>query len=54
MWQKDVTILDIRGRVDKREVESGVEKSTYVPEYDAYLEAHIPVSPLFDTIYFSQ
>lgn len=39
-------VLDIRGHVDTREVAPGVEKSTYVPEYDAYLKAHIPVSIL--------
>lgn len=40
----DVTVLDVRGYVDTALVEPGVEKSTYVADYDAYLEGHIPVS----------
>lgn len=41
---QEVNVLDIRGHVDTVEVEPGVEKSTYVADYDAYLESHIPVS----------
>jgi hypothetical protein len=39
-----VSILDIRGHVDTALVEQGVEKSTYLADYDDYLEGHIPVS----------
>lgn len=40
----EVTVLDVRGHVDTELVEPGVEKSTYIADYDAYLEGHIPVS----------
>jgi hypothetical protein len=40
----EVTVLDVRGHVDTALVEPGVEKSTYIADYDAYLEGHIPVS----------
>ena len=40
----EVSILDVRGRVDTAAVEPGVEVSQYLAEYDAYLEGHIPVS----------
>lgn len=40
----EVTVLDVRGHVDTAVVEPGVEKSTYLADYDAYLEGHIPVS----------
>lgn len=39
----EVTILDVRGHVDTVMVEEGVEQSTYVADYDKYLEGHIPV-----------
>jgi hypothetical protein len=39
-----VSILDVRGHVDTVLVEEGAEKSTYLADYDAYLEGHIPVS----------
>lgn len=42
----EVTVLDVRGHVDTEVVEPGVEKSTYMADYDAYLEGHIPVSSL--------
>jgi 3-mercaptopyruvate sulfurtransferase SseA len=42
----EVTVLDVRGHVDTEVVEPGVEKSTYMADYDAYLEGHIPVSAL--------
>jgi 3-mercaptopyruvate sulfurtransferase SseA len=42
----EVTLLDVRGHVDTVLVEPGVEKSTYMADYDAYLEGHIPVSTL--------
>jgi hypothetical protein len=41
-----VTVLDVRGHVDTEVVEPGVEKSTYMADYDAYLEGHIPVRSL--------
>jgi hypothetical protein len=41
---QEVTILDVRGRVDTRQVSPGVEQSEYISDYDAYLEGHIPVS----------
>lgn len=41
---QEVTVLDVRGHVDTVEVENGVEKSTYVADYNSYLESHIPVS----------
>lgn len=41
---EEVAILDVRGHVDTQLVQPGVEESTYVAEYDAYLEGHIPVS----------
>jgi hypothetical protein len=44
---QEVTILDVRGRVDSREVSPGVEQSDYIAEYDAYLEGHIPVSHMY-------
>lgn len=43
--RQDVSILDVRGRVDTVELEPGVEKSSYIAEYDeGYLAGHIPVS----------
>jgi hypothetical protein len=39
-----VSILDVRGHIDTALVEPGVEQSTYLADYDAYLEGHIPVS----------
>jgi hypothetical protein len=41
---EEVTVLDVRGHVDTALVEPGVEQSTYLADYDAYLEGHIPVS----------
>jgi len=41
---EEVAILDVRGHVDTQLVQPGVEESTYVADYDAYLEGHIPVS----------
>src|SRR5690349_14006477 len=35
---EEVTILDVRGHVDTVLVDEGVEKSTYVADYDQYLE----------------
>lgn len=40
----EVTILDVRGHVDTVLVSEGLEESTYIAEYDEYLEGHIPVS----------
>lgn len=40
----EVTVLDVRGHVDTVLVNPGEEQSTYRPDYDAYLEGHIPVS----------
>eukprot|EP00775_Hariotina_reticulata_P006530 gene6530-6758_t len=45
---QEVTVLDVRGHVDTVQVEPGVEKSTYVADYDSYLEAHIPGAVFFD------
>lgn len=39
-----VSVIDIRGHVDTVLGEPGVEQSTYVADYNAYLEGHIPVS----------
>jgi hypothetical protein len=39
----EVTVLDVRGCVDAVELKPGVERSTYVASYDAYLAGHIPV-----------
>jgi hypothetical protein len=39
----EVTVLDVRGRVDTTLLAPGVEQSTYSAAYDAYLEGHIPV-----------
>lgn len=36
-------MLDVRGHVDTKTLEPGVEKSTYLAAYDEYLEGHIPV-----------
>ena len=44
-----MSILDVRGHVDTVLVEPGVEKSSYLADYDAYLEGHIPVR--FTTMY---
>jgi hypothetical protein len=41
----EVTVLDVRGHVDTVLVSPGEEQSNYRPDYDAYLEGHIPVSP---------
>lgn len=43
---EEVSVLDVRGHVDTVFTEPGVEKSTYLADYDAYLEGHIPVSEL--------
>lgn len=40
----EVTVLDVRGHVDTVLVNPGEEQSMYRPDYDAYLEGHIPVS----------
>lgn len=42
----EVIVLDVRGHVDTQLVAPGVEKSTYVAEYNEYLEGHIPVSSM--------
>lgn len=39
-----VSILDVRGHVNTKLVQPGVEQSTYTADYDAYLEGHVPVS----------
>lgn len=40
---EEVTVLDVRGHVDTVLVGEGVEQSTYVADYDQYLEGHVPV-----------
>jgi hypothetical protein len=40
---QEVSLIDVRGRVDTVDTEPGVQKSTYIAEYDSYLEGHIPV-----------
>lgn len=42
----EVTVLDVRGHVDTVLLEPGVEKSTYIADYNEYLEGHIPVRSL--------
>uniref|UniRef100_A0A383W482 Rhodanese domain-containing protein n=1 Tax=Tetradesmus obliquus TaxID=3088 RepID=A0A383W482_TETOB len=44
----EVSILDVRGHVDSVLVGEGVEQSTYVADYAAYLEGHIPGAVFFD------
>jgi hypothetical protein len=39
----DVSIVDVRGSVETKEIEPGVEKSMYQALKDDYLHAHIPV-----------
>ncbi|KAI5081847.1 hypothetical protein GOP47_0001590 [Adiantum capillus-veneris] len=46
----DVCILDVRGTVQTRVVEPGVEKSDYMAFYDDYLEGHIPGAVFFNWV----
>eukprot|EP00877_Chromochloris_zofingiensis_P002229 jgi/Chrzof1/12006/Cz06g17250.t1 len=45
---QDVSILDVRGHVETVLVSPGVEKSSYIADYDAYLEGHIPGAVFVD------
>eukprot|EP00192_Tetraselmis_astigmatica_P013495 CAMPEP_0117665392 /NCGR_PEP_ID=MMETSP0804-20121206/9784_1 /TAXON_ID=1074897 /ORGANISM="Tetraselmis astigmatica, Strain CCMP880" /LENGTH=341 /DNA_ID=CAMNT_0005472799 /DNA_START=125 /DNA_END=1147 /DNA_ORIENTATION=- len=39
---EDVSVLDVRGKVEQVQVEEGVERSIYLDLYDDYLAGHIP------------
>ncbi|XP_075265584.1 3-mercaptopyruvate sulfurtransferase-like [Convolutriloba macropyga] len=39
---EEVSVLDVRGKVEQTEVEEGVQQSTYLELYDDYLAGHIP------------
>lgn len=44
----EVSLLDVRGRVDTAEVAPGEERSTYVADRNAYLDGHIPGAVFWD------
>jgi len=39
---EDVSLLDVRGKVEKKMTGKGTEESTYLDLHDEYLEGHIP------------